>query len=147
MSQPVSADNAESDVDEKKERGRFSAGFMAGGLAGAVVMTGVSLALIVLPNYMSQPQDNPSALAVSPPPGVGPEGTLGMGAKGTSGLGGVGLTRHSALGRGGREWPLVFLIGRQKAATTSLAKMMFDTHLFCRPYNSRGKPQAPNPKP
>jgi len=56
----------------------------------------------------------------SPPPDVGPKSTM------------------SALEEGGREWPLVFLIGRQKAATTSLSQMMFDTHLFCRAYTSRG---------
>jgi len=56
-------------------------------------------------------------------PGEGETGT-----KSTRGM------ARGARGAGGREWPLVFLIGRQKAASTSVAEMMFGTHLFCQPY-------------
>ena len=125
----------------KKGRDRFRARCFTWRLTGVFLLTAAvnfGVHLVLSPSAVA-PISVLSALAVetrdtstmdlqrvlpaqspSPPPAVGPKGTM------------------SALGEGGREWPLVFLIGRQKAATTSLSQMMFDTHLFCRAYSSRG---------
>ena len=155
-----SARRREAPSGPKPRRGSYRAGCMVGGIVfGAVgMLAGLVLAGMLKPGnpaLLETPrvEGQLSSLAAPAPthnssqtPVVGAEGTIEvgearLGGTNSTGLGALGAKDYvPVLGAGGRTWPLVFLIGRHKAASTSIAQMMFDTHLFCRPYTENGDP-------